>query len=138
MRKTVAWLSALGALAFVPGADAAIPDLFGGTVACTVQTGGDAGERHCSGIFTSFDGTAIDVNVGFPLAPPSGPDGNFPIIGVFHGWGGTKLDLTSATMLEWLDAGYAVFSMSDRGWGNSCGATDPKRPTAACSSGYNT
>ena len=30
-------------------------------------------------------------------------------------------------MQEWLDDGYAVFIMSDRGWGNSCGGTDPKR-----------
>ena len=27
--------------------------------------------------------------------------------------------------------------MSDRGWGMSCGATDPKRPTPVCAEGYN-
>jgi predicted acyl esterase len=78
------------------------------------------------------------VNVGFPPAPASGPDGAFPIIGVFHGWGGSKIALTDPQMQEWLDAGYAVFSMSDRGWGNSCGATDPKRLVpGACDHGYN-
>src|SRR6185295_9526084 len=37
-----------------------------------------------------------------------------------------------------LDAGYAVYSMSDRGWGSSCGATDAKRLTpGVCDHGYN-
>jgi hypothetical protein len=40
-------------------------------------------------------------------------------------------------MQEYLDDGYAVFSMSDRGWGNSCGGTDPKRLQPVCLSGYN-
>ncbi len=40
-------------------------------------------------------------------------------------------------MQEWLDDGYAVFSMSDRGWGNSCGGMDPKRLQPVCAEGYN-
>ena len=40
-------------------------------------------------------------------------------------------------MQQWLDKGYAVFSMSDRGWGMSCGGTDPKRPLPVCAEGYN-
>src|SRR6185312_12938313 len=99
------------------------------------QSGANAGQRHCSGIFTTFDGAPIDINVGFPPAPSSGPDGNFPIVGMFHGWGGSKLGVTSG---GWIDDGYAVFSMSDRGWGNSCGGTDPKRLTpGVCDNGYN-
>src|SRR6185503_18318173 len=35
------------------------------------------------------------------------------------------------------DDGYAVFSMSDRGWGNSCGGTDPNRLLPVCAEGYN-
>src|SRR4029077_1524310 len=67
-----------------------------------------------------------------------GPDGNFPIVGIFHGWGGSKIALTDGSAQEYLDAGYAVFSMSDRGWGNSCGALDPKRLTpGVCDNGYN-
>ena len=91
----------IGALALAPGAQAAIPgipsshDGAGADLPCTVQTGADAGERHCSGIFTSFDGAPIDVNIGFPPAPATGPDGDFPIVGVFHGWGGSKLGLDS-------------------------------------------
>ena len=40
-------------------------------------------------------------------------------------------------MQEWLDVGYAVFSMSDRGWGNSCGGSDPNRVQPVCANGYN-
>ncbi len=124
--------------AFAPSAHATISNLFGGTVPCVVQSGADAGERHCAGIFTTFDGAPIDVNIGFPPAPAIGPDGDFPIIGVFHGWGGSKLALTSGDTQQWLDSGYAVFSMSDRGWGNSCGAFDPKRLIpGTCDNGHN-
>ena len=90
-------------LALTPRADAAITSVLGGSVTCTVQSGANAGERHCSGIFTTFDGSPIDVNAGFPPAPASGPDGNFPIIGVFHGWGGSKLGLTDGDMQAFLD-----------------------------------
>ena len=137
MKKAIALAVILGGFLVVPVAHATISSVFGGAVSCTVQSGANAGERHCSGIFSTFDGAPIDVNVGFPPAPATGPDGNFPIVGVFHGWGGSKLALTYGSMQEWLDAGYAVFSMSDRGWGNSCGATDPKKPTPACANGYN-
>jgi cephalosporin-C deacetylase-like acetyl esterase len=127
-----------GVLFCTPAAYATIASVLGGAAPCSVQSGAEAGERFCSGIFTTFDGAPIDLNVGFPPAPASGPDGHFPIIGVFHGWGGSKIGLTDPAMQEWLDAGYAVFSMSDRGWGNSCGATDPKRLTpGVCDHGYN-
>src|SRR5437867_12245739 len=100
MRKSINLVTLLGTLALVPAAHATISSRFGGTVPCTVQTGTNAGERHCAGISSTFDGAPIDVNVGFPPAPASGPDGNFPIIGVFHGWGGAKNSLTSDVMQE--------------------------------------
>jgi uncharacterized repeat protein (TIGR01451 family) len=134
----LATLAAVFAVLAIPSAaQAAIPNIpngDGGNISCTVQTGGNAGERWCSGIFTTFDGAPIDINVGFPPAPASGPDGNFPIIGEFHGWGGAKLGVNG----EWVDNGYAFFSMSDRGWGNSCGGTDPKRlQPGVCDNDYN-
>ena len=46
------------------------------------------------------------------------------MVGIFHGWGGTKLSLTGADAQRALGRGYAVFTMTDRGWGNSCGARD--------------
>lgn len=135
--RLVALAGMLGALALPSATEAAIPNIpdgAGGHITCTVQTGANAGQRHCSGIFTTFDGAPIDINVGFPPAPASGPDGGFPIIGLFHGWGGSKLAATSG---GFINDGYAFFSMSDRGWGNSCGGTDPKRTQPVCAEGYN-
>jgi predicted acyl esterase len=137
MRSWTALAVVLGALSTSSVASATIlsvPNGAGGQIPCTVQTGANAGQRFCSGIFTTFDGAPIDINVGFPPAPSSGPDGDFPIVGLFHGWGGSKLAQTSG---GWINGGYAFFSMSDRGWGNSCGGTDPKRTQPVCSNGYN-
>ena len=139
-RALAAVAALLGALALAPAATAAIPNIpngAGGQMACADPGAPNAGERHCSGIFTTFDGAPIDVNVAFPPTPASGPDGNFPIVGVFHGWGGSKFGLDSTSLQQWLDDGYAVFSMSDRGWGNSCGGMDPKRLQPVCAEGYN-
>ena len=61
--------------------------------------------------------------------PPTGPDGPYPVIGIYHGWGGSKLALSGADAQRALTRGYAVFTMTDRGWGGSCGAamrTDPR------------
>jgi hypothetical protein len=138
MKKAITLALVVGTFLMVRTAHATISSVFGGSVPCTVQGGANAGERHCAGIFTTFDGAPIDVNVGFPPATPGSVDGAFPMIGVFHGWGGSKISLTSGSMQQLLDEGYAVFSMSDRGWGNSCGATDPKRlMPGVCDNGYN-
>jgi X-Pro dipeptidyl-peptidase-like protein len=125
-------------LACTPAARAEVTDLYGGDVACTVETGnGDV--RLCSGTTTTWDGaTKIDVNVFLPPAPSSGEDGPYPLIGDFHGWGGSKLAL-GPQIQGWAEDGYAVFTMSDRGWGSSCGGTDPERlpVNPACAQGYN-
>jgi hypothetical protein len=131
---------ALGLL--VPAAaNAAIPSVFG-TVTCTTQTTGAAtGQRWCGNSANTtvpvWDGVPIDVSVGFPVA--SGSDNNYPVIGIYHGWGGSKITPSSATAQRWLNQGYAVFSISDRGWGSSCGT--PAKPantmkSGACASGY--
>jgi predicted acyl esterase len=126
---------ALGALALAPPAQASIPSVFGGDLSCVPQQ--SAGNvRLCSGITHSFDGTKIDANVILPPEPALGADGPYPTIGYFHGWGGAKIGLNGRTQ-TWANRGYAVFSMTDRGWGSSCGATDQDRLTAQCSEGYN-
>jgi hypothetical protein len=114
-------------------AGAAIPQVFTKTaspVNCTVQA---SGQRFCpvSGTaqIASWDGTPIDVNVAFPPAPAQGADGPYPVIGIYHGWGGSKLSLLGADAQRALTRGYAVFTMTDRGWGQSCGAAlrnDPR------------
>jgi fermentation-respiration switch protein FrsA (DUF1100 family) len=119
-------------------ASAAFTDLYGGDLSCAAQPA-SGNVRLCGGPTTTWDGqTKVDVNVILPPAPPSGPDGPYPTIGNFHGWGGSKIGITAQTQ-EWAENGYAVFSMSDRGWGNSCGSADPdKLPLSAkCANGYN-
>ena len=133
MRRLITISLALGALALAPSAQGATTSVFGSDLPCTPQ---DGGVRLCSGVTHSFDGTKIDASVILPPAPLLGPDGPYPTIGFFHGWGGSKIELTDRTR-AWATKGYAVFSMSDRGWGNSCGAADPDRLSAQCSQGYN-
>jgi dienelactone hydrolase len=106
-------------------------------VPCTVQSD-QGGVRQCGGIVHSFDGAPIDVNVTLPAEPKNGKDGNYPLLGIFHGWGGSKLGLD--TTAPWAKRGYAVFTMSDRGWGDSCGGQSQTRITeaqACAQHGYN-
>ena len=51
----------------------------------------------------SWDGIPIDVSVAFPPAPAAGPDGPYPVIGIYHGWGGSKLSLAGADAQRALD-----------------------------------
>ncbi len=122
-------------------AGATITQVFG-SVTCTTQaTGATAGQRWCGNTagttVPTWDGTPIDVSVAFP--PASGSDNNYPVVGVYHPWGSTKILPSSAAAQRWLALGYAVFSMSDRGWGSSCGS--PSKPAntlkaAPCEAGY--
>ena len=131
-----ALLLVVGVTLAAASASAEITGLFDGQVPCITQPGG---VRYCGGgdnTVPTWDGvTPIDVNVALPPEPASGPDGNFPVIGIYHGWGGTKFFL--ATLGAYAARGYVAFSMTSRGWGNSCGASDPKTQTAQCDAGYN-
>jgi fermentation-respiration switch protein FrsA (DUF1100 family) len=140
MRRITALIGIAGALAFAPAAQAAIPSVFGGAVPCTVAADG---VRECGGSASTvpaFDGVPIDVNVAFPPAPASGPDGPYPLVMVFHGWGGSKIEFgapgSTDGLRRWTSQGYAAFSMSDRGWGDSCSKTSPTFFTPACVPGY--
>jgi predicted acyl esterase len=132
-------LALLLALIAVPAARADFPTLYGGDAPCAAQAG-NGNVRLCAGKTTTWDGvTKIDLNVVLPPQPSAGEDGPYPVIGLFHGWGGEKIGLEDPRVQQWAQNGYAVFSMSDRGWGNSCGGSDPDRllePTA-CAQGYN-
>src|ERR1700760_1015186 len=128
-RNLIALAAAMALLALVipATAGATINSVFG-TVTCTEQTGANAGQRWCGNsantTVPSFDGTPIDVSVGFPVA--TGEDKSYPVIGLYHGWGGSKITPSSATAQRFLKLGYAVFSITDRGWGSSCGG--PSKP----------
>ena len=141
LRKLFALSAVVVGLLVVPSvASATISSVFG-TIPCTVQTGANAGQRWCgekAGATTpSFDGTPIDIAMAFPAE--SGSDNNYPVIGIYHGWGGSKVTPSSASVQRWIAQGYAVFSISDRGWGSSCGS--PSKPAntakaAPCEKGY--
>ncbi|MEA2493699.1 MAG: type transport system ATP-binding protein [Thermoleophilaceae bacterium] len=123
-------------LAVSAPAQAKVDSVLGG-LKCTAQP--DQGNvRQCGGIVHTWDGSPVDVNVTFPPEPGSGPDGNYPLLGMFHGWGGSKLGI--GTTAPWAKRGYAVFTMSDRGWGDSCGGQSQTRLTeaqACAQHGYN-
>ncbi len=140
--RTLALAAVLAAALLAPAAaDATIGSVFG-TVTCTTQgAGATAGQRWCGNsagaTVASFDGTPIDVSVAFPAE--SGPDNNYPVVGIYHGWGGSKITPSSSTAQRWLTQGYAVFSITDRGWGASCGS--PSKPANTlkappCERGY--
>jgi predicted acyl esterase len=143
MRSSVKWtaLPALIAtammLTFAPAASAEIPNVFGGDVTCEVQ--GD-GVRFCGSTSPrsttpAWDGVPIDVNVAFPPAPASGPDGSYPLVMIFHGYGGSKIGLSG--MRTWLDQGYATFSMTDRGFHESCGSEESRAANPdGCANGF--
>lgn len=150
MRKLVLLVSSFVVLVVAPAAQGAIPSVFTGD---TVSGGGIAcvdreGVRFCEGTspgnspsatpdtrVPTFDDVPLDVNVALPAAPASGPDGNYPLLMMFHGYGGSKLPFSQ--LKRYAERGYAVFTMSDRGFGNSCGSEGSRlaQPTA-CATGW--
>jgi hypothetical protein len=136
-RRTLLIAAAIVAGAiWAPTAQAAPPtSVFAGAVPCTVQ--GD-GVTFCSAnprsTVPAWDGVPIDVDVGLPSESQFGP-GPYPLIMMFHGYGGQKLGLSA--MHRWLDRGYATFSMSDRGFHESCGSAASRTAAgSACDKGY--
>lgn len=158
-RGLLAAVAVVFALVIASSAQAAIPSVYGGTIECRVQPsmgnirlcGGSPAESLNSFTLT-WDHTKIDVNVILPAA--GGAEGPYPTIGDFHGWGGSKQGLRTfepkpgaglkteeldPRIQRWAEEGYAVFSMSDRGWGLSCGLHDPsaENEEEVCEQGYN-
>jgi len=133
-RKLVVLVVVLFSLATPSAAGATITSVFG-TVTCATQ---GSGQRWCGNsagtTVPSWDGTPIDVAVAFP--PASGADDNYPVVGIYHGYGGSKILPSSSTAQRWLAQGYAVFSITDRGFGGSCGTKSPVFGTPACEHGY--
>ena len=136
-----ALLVVVGLLVVPSVASAAITSVFG-TVTCTEQTGANAGPalvRQLRRHDRRRASTARRSTSRSHSRSPPGEDNNYPVVGIYHGWGGTKITPSSATAQRWLKLGYAVFSITDRGWGSSCGG--PSKPAntvkaAPCEHGY--
>ena len=126
MRKLLLGSVVAGMLLVAPSAQAAIPNVLGGTVSCSVASDGvrECGSSSPRSTSPSWDGTPIDVNVAFPPAPASGTDGNYPLVIVGHGYGGGKIGFgtpgTTSGLRRFTSRGYAVFAMTDRGFHESC------------------
>src|SRR5688572_5727368 len=95
VRAWTALATLTATLLIVAPASADLPTLFEGDLTCSEQpASGDV--RLCGGPTTTWDGqTKIDVNVILPPAPATGPDGPYPLIGNFHGWGGSKIGINA-------------------------------------------
>jgi hypothetical protein len=145
MRKLVLVSVVLGSLLVAPTAHAAITSALG--ISCSTAgdgvrecgTGNSAGDTVRS-TSPTWDGVPIDVNIAFP--PASGSDGNYPLIIYGHGYGGEKLDFgasgSTAGMRQFTSHGFAVFSMTDRGFHQSCGKDNAiaAAPAGACDTGF--
>ena len=166
MRRLAALFVVLAALIAAPAALAAPPaTVFDGDVDCAQVTAdgnlpGSTGQTWCGSIkaaddITStlappglptqatgsdpmvrsttktFDGVPLDVNFALPAAG-SAP---YPVVGTYHGYGGSKLSFDD--MQHWLEQGYAVYSLSQRGFGESCGSQAARdADPAGCAKGY--
>ena len=135
--RTLPFVAALAAVAlWAPAAQAAPPaSVFGGQVPCTAQADG---VTFCSddprSTVPAWDEVPIDVNVALPAEAQFGP-GPYPLMMMFHGYGGEKLGLSA--MRHWLERGYATFSMTDRGFHESCGSAASRTAAGtACDNGY--
>jgi predicted acyl esterase len=97
------------------------------------------GVRYCSAdprsTVKSFDGVPVDVSVALPARAAGAPDGAYPLVMLFHGYGGAKVRLPG--MQRWLDRGYATLSLTARGFGESCGTSAARgADPAGCAAGY--
>lgn len=97
------------------------------------------GVRFCQGKVDTFDGKVVSVNVTLPATG----DGPFPLVMLAHGWGGSKFPLVASSggshvsnsSKPWADRGYAVLSITSRGFNDSCG-TPQNRLDRRCPGGW--
>ncbi len=79
----------------------------------------------------TFDGVPLDVN----FALPSTGTAPYPVVGIYHGYGGGKFSFSQ--MQRWLDKGYATYSISQRGMSESCrSAGSQAADPTGCANGY--
>ena len=120
-RRLALFVVTLALLVAAPSASAEVMPF--GKLTCTAQDGA----RNCPGSeatrVATFDGDGLlDVNVALPAAGDAG----LPLIVMHHGYGGSKyrydqLDAQLGRMRDYAKRGYAVLSLSARGFAGSCG-----------------
>jgi fermentation-respiration switch protein FrsA (DUF1100 family) len=140
MRKLVLVSVVLGSLLAAPAAHATINNALG--VTCNVALDGvrECGNTSPRSTAPTWDNTPIDVNIAFP--PASGSDNKYPLIIIGHGYGGSKIGFgasgSTSGMREFTSRGFAVFSMTDRGFHESCGTAGAisAAPPGACDNGF--
>jgi dienelactone hydrolase len=141
MRKLVLLSVIFGSLLAAPAAHAVIPSALG--VTCTVAADNvrECGSTSPRSTSPTWDAVPIDVNIAFPPDPGSG-DGNYPLIIVGHGYGGSKIGFGTSGgtngLRRFTSRGFAVFSMTDRGFHESCGTAGAisAAPAGACDNGF--
>jgi dienelactone hydrolase len=105
-------------LAAAPGALAQVRPF--GVLDCKLAQG----VRFCPGNvdnrIKSFDGVPLDVNV----ALPADDERLLPLVIDLSSWGGAKRKLGGVK--EWAADGYAVLTISQRGFGDSCGSPESR------------
>jgi dienelactone hydrolase len=142
MRKLLLLVSVIaGSLLVAPAAHATINTALGVTCTPAADDVRECGSDAPRSTSPSWDGTPIDVNIAFPAAPSSGPDGQYPLIIIGHGYGGGKIGFGASGSTDGLrqftSRGYAVFSMTDRGFHESCGSdASITAGGSACDNGY--
>ncbi len=159
MHKLAVLVATFAALIIAPTtADAVITEVLDGDLTCGVvqdnaSVDSAIGQRWCGskpGSITNsvvpalpssrsthktFDGVPLDVNVAIPPDPNPAADTDWPVVGMYHSYAGSKANFED--MQRWLDKGYAVFSITNRGSGESCQSSGSKAadPTG-CAKGY--
>ena len=127
--KRLLFLALLALAAATPSAASAAAKPFG-----SLDCPETEGVRFCSGKVDTWDKHVVDTNVTLPATG----DGPFPLIILSHGWGGRKMGLTgnpSSASKPWADRGYAVLSITSRGFNESCG-TPQNRLDPRCPGGW--
>jgi hypothetical protein len=105
-------------------------------VPCTVQPNGTTfcTDTPRSTVDSPVDGVPIDVNFALPDESKFG-SGPYPLMMLFHGYAGVKAG--QGQMRPWLERGYATFSMTNRGFRDSCGSQASRdADPAGCANGY--
>lgn len=91
-----------------------------------LPVGAQGASGPSEGFVSSFDGTPIHY---YLFTPPGASASNpVPLVLRTHGWGGSATSTATGTVGRFLDAGYAVLTWDQRGFGRSGGQAEIDSP----------